>query len=145
MAWINILETFYPVGSIYISTVSTSPANFIGGTWTAISGAVIRGIGPEDESVGYIGADTHALSIAEIPAHGHGWFTTVNGTQKPYAANAITAAGYAWTNVFLGADTADTTTTEKLNNVSGTQLVGGDEPHTNIQRSYNCYIWYRTA
>lgn len=145
MAWINILETFYPVGSIYISTVSTSPANFIGGTWTAISGAVIRGIGPEDESVGYIGADTHTLSIAETPSHGHGFHTSVNGTQKPYRSNVVTAGGYGWTNVFLGADTIDISTTDRMNNSSGTQLVGGDEPHTNIQRSYNCYIWYRTA
>lgn len=145
MVWINILETFYPVGSIYISTVSTSPANFIGGTWTAISGAVIRGMDSENESVGYMGTDTHVLSIAELPAHGHGWFTAINGTKKPYAANVIAAAGYAWTDIFLGADTEDMSTTDKMNNSSGTQLVGGDKPHTNIQRSYNCYIWYRTA
>ena len=145
MAWINILETFYPVGSIYISTVSTSPANFIGGTWTAISGAVIRGIGPEDDSVGYIGADTHVLSVTELPVHSHSWFTAVNGTQKPYSANVVSGAGYAWTNVFTGADTIDSSVTGKMDNTSGSQLVGEDKPHTNIQRSYNCYIWYRTA
>lgn len=145
MAWINILETFYPVGSIYISTVSTSPANFIGGTWTAISDAVIRGIGPKDESVGYIGTDTHALSIAELPVHSHHWFTSVNGTQKPYFANAVSNAGYIWTNVFTGADTIDANDTGKMDNASGSQLVGENKPHTNIQRSYNCYIWYRIA
>lgn len=145
MAWINILETFYPVGSIYISTVSTSPANFIGGTWTSISGAVIRGMDSENENIGYIGTDTHTLSIAELPAHGHGFHTTVNGTKKPYSSNAISNAGYAWTDVFLGANTIDVSTTDRMNNSSGTQLVGGDKPHTNIQRSFNCHIWYRTA
>ena len=33
----NILDIFYPVGSIYTSTVSTNPETFLGGTWTSVS------------------------------------------------------------------------------------------------------------
>ena len=38
MAWKNLLECVYPVGSVYFSTINSSPANTIGGTWQAISG-----------------------------------------------------------------------------------------------------------
>lgn len=36
MAWINILDTIYPVGAIYMSIQPASPASFIGGTWTPV-------------------------------------------------------------------------------------------------------------
>lgn len=38
MAWKNLLECVYPVGSVYFSTINSSPAETIGGTWQAISG-----------------------------------------------------------------------------------------------------------
>ena len=144
MAWINMLESLYPVGAIYISTVSVSPASLIGGTWSSITAAVIRGVEPE-ESIGYTGSDSHILTVEEMPSHAHGFNTTVNGTSKPYSANAVSNSGYSWSNVFTGPDTVNAVRTDRNNNASGTPLVGGDEPHTNIQRSYNCYIWYRTA
>lgn len=34
----QICDTIYPVGAIYISYDSTSPATLFGGTWTAING-----------------------------------------------------------------------------------------------------------
>ena len=38
MAWKNLLECVYPVGSVYFSTINVSPASVVGGTWQAISG-----------------------------------------------------------------------------------------------------------
>ena len=67
MAWINLLDCIYPIGSLYFSNSSTSPASKIGGTWTAISEAVIRG----SSSIGYIGSDEHEIAITEMPAHVH--------------------------------------------------------------------------
>ena len=34
--FVNLLDIVYPVGSIYQSMNATSPADFIGGTWTKI-------------------------------------------------------------------------------------------------------------
>lgn len=144
MAWVNMLESIYPVGAVYISTVSTSPASFIGGTWSSITEAVLRGVEPET-SLGYIGEDNHILTVAELPIHTHEVNTTVNGTQKPYWANCVTNAGYAWSNTFTGPKTSTATRTNVGSNTDMASRTGGDEPHTNIQRSYNCYIWYRTA
>lgn len=37
MAWVNIVELIYPVGAVYTSADSTSPADLFGGTWEDIS------------------------------------------------------------------------------------------------------------
>lgn len=66
--WINILEVLYPVGSIYLSKNSTSPASIIGGSWTQIQGAVLGAIG-ESISNGYGGDKT--ISIDQMPKHKH--------------------------------------------------------------------------
>lgn len=34
--WVDLLDTMYPIGSIYMSYNDTSPANTIGGTWVEI-------------------------------------------------------------------------------------------------------------
>lgn len=38
MAYINLGQVIYPIGSIYMSYTGTSPASLFGGNWTAISG-----------------------------------------------------------------------------------------------------------
>lgn len=41
--WVNILDLAYPVGSVYITTSTTSPASTLGGTWSAVSGRFLYG------------------------------------------------------------------------------------------------------
>ena len=50
MAFINLLAAVYPVGSVYFSTINSSPAKTIGGTWQAISGL---NLGLPTKSFGY--------------------------------------------------------------------------------------------
>lgn len=38
MAYINLGQVIYPIGSIYMSYTSTSPASLFGGNWTAVTG-----------------------------------------------------------------------------------------------------------
>lgn len=67
MAYINLGQVIYPVGTIYASANSTSPASLFGGGWTQITDAALRGA----TSVGYTGSDTHALNVNEMPSHKH--------------------------------------------------------------------------
>ena len=142
MAYINLLEIVYPIGSVYISTTETSPAEIIGGSWTKIEGATLRSCSKTDE-IGYIGSDTHTLTVAEIPAHAHDLKTTVNGQQKIVSANLVSNSGYTWSNVFSGDD--HLVYRSQISNSAGTNWMGGNEAHSIIQRSYNVYIYYRIS
>ena len=68
MSWVNLLDIVYPIGAIYFSRDSTSPASIIGGSWTQIQGAVLGAVG-ESISNGYGGDKT--ISIDQMPKHKH--------------------------------------------------------------------------
>lgn len=67
----------FPVGSVFISVVSTNPATLLGyGTWSAIAaGRVLVGINAGDPDFDTVketgGAKTHTLTTTEMPAHTH--------------------------------------------------------------------------
>lgn len=64
-----IIDALYPVGSIYMSTKSTDPSTFIGGTWARLYGGFLYGA-DNTHAAGTTGGEaTHTLTIAEIPAH----------------------------------------------------------------------------
>ena len=122
MSFINLLEIIYPVGSLYFSTLNTSPSSVVGGTWTRVSGAAIRA----SSSMGYTGSDSHEITIDEMPSHTH--------DLKGYGA-VLGSGSIGWRFGAGGSETA-------------TGIVfptGGGEAMSRIQRSFNCCIWYRTA
>ena len=74
----NIVNVVYPVGSIYISTSGTNPANLFGGTWVAFgTGRTLVGINTSDGDFNSVektgGSKTRTLSVANIPAHTHNY------------------------------------------------------------------------
>ena len=58
----------YPVGAIYISTSSTSPASIFGGTWESLKDRVLIGAGNTYSSGATGGAANHTHTSA---AHTH--------------------------------------------------------------------------
>ena len=50
-----ILSKVYPVGSIYISVDSTSPATLFGGTWVQLKDRFLLGVGDTYSSVNATG------------------------------------------------------------------------------------------
>lgn len=73
--FVNLLDIIYPVGSIYITTNATSPANSIGGTWEQIENCLLAASGDTYNLAGrFSGSDT--ISRLAIPDHQHkvvGW------------------------------------------------------------------------
>lgn len=128
MAFINLLEVTHPIGSLWFSTTNTSPASIVGGTWTAIDSAAIR----SGSEVGYIGSDMHTLTIDEMPSHEHE--TTVD--------DGLIYVSPGSGRTFLGSY-FKTTTPE--GSWLTTFATGGSQPHSIVQRSFNCFIWYRVA
>jgi len=131
-AFINNLV--YPVGSLYTNmAVATNPATLLGmGTWVAYAeGRVLVGkqaSGTFDALDESLGAETHTLSIAELPSHTH---------DAGHPGNANRA-----TNI-------QEYTSGNLNQVGlrtvATGATGGGGAHSNLQPSVTVHIWKRTA
>lgn len=126
-ATINALV--YPVGSIYFNAaVSTNPATLLGfGTWVAYAAGRVpvgkAASGTFDTLGEEQGAETHTLSIAEMPAHTHTYGKST--TSENMSIHDI--------NGLRGAATTNTGST------------GGGTAHNNIQPSITVYMWRRTA
>lgn len=74
----------YPVGSCYFSTVNTSPATVVGGTWTAMTGGMLGLAG----STGVAGAASNGgslkISSNQLPAHRHSAVNDENSNNTYY-------------------------------------------------------------
>ncbi len=137
VAWPIVASNFYPVGAVYISTESTSPATLFGGTWSALpTGKVLRtGTGGDTG-----GSDTHehsttavALTVAQLPPHTHSVEFRQTTTSHNFAM-AMAAANY---NPISG-DTGSTG--------SGSKHGHGDTgSSSNVPAYYAVYAWRRTA
>ena len=123
----------WPVGSIFIAVVSTSPATLLGGgTWSAVAaGRMLIGLDSGDATMDTAeetgGAKTHTLTEAEMPAH-------VHGELAPTSASSGALK--------FGIDT----------NASGSQAAGlntgstgGGGAHNNMPPFFVVYMWKRTA
>ena len=65
-SWIDYNLVVYPVGAIYISYTSTSPATLFGGTWVAVTTGVLRAKAANNTA----GSDSQTLNLS----HSH-WMT----------------------------------------------------------------------
>ncbi|MGP1419698.1 MAG: phage baseplate protein [Sphaerochaetaceae bacterium] len=68
------IADLYPVGAVYLSVSSTSPASLFGGTWEPLSGRFLMGAGAGYDA-GAIGGSADAVVVS----HGH-TFAGVNRT-----------------------------------------------------------------
>jgi len=130
-ATINALA--YPVGSVYTAIVSTNPATLLGvGTWAAFgAGRVLLGDGGGYSAGATGGAttDSHALTIAEMPAHTHAIPT--HDDNGPVILN----------NRYGNAKSTP------LNYDASTTSTGSGDAHTHdiMQPYVVVYFWKRTA
>ena len=128
-ATINALV--YPVGSIYFNAaVSTNPATLLGfGTWVAYAAGRVpvgkAASGTFDTLGEEQGAETHTLSIAELPAHTHSY------DRQNTSTDAISIH--------------DITRTTGGNSSATSGSTGSGTAHNNIQPSITVYMWRRTA
>lgn len=123
----DMVNSVYPVGSIYSSTESTNPHEIFGvGTWDAFAeGRVIVGVGTSDRtfSAGETGGEsTVTLDVGHLPSHRH------MVTQPKYTS------GGSW-----GSDSTVNSQTENY-----TYYEGGDSAHNNMMKYVVVYHWRRS-
>ena len=91
----GVIDLVYPVGSIYISTVSTNPGTLLGqGTWIAFAtGKTLVGIDSADTDFDTVeetgGSKTHTLTVDEIPSHTH----TLDTSDQPAGTGSLEVRG----------------------------------------------------
>lgn len=94
----EIVDLIYPVGSIYMSVNSTSPATLFGGTWVRWgNGRIPVGVDTSNSSFNTVektgGSSTssytpkgtvgsHTLTVSEIPSHKHSVSVTKSGSHS---------------------------------------------------------------
>lgn len=127
--WTERMLDIYPVGAVYISANSTSPASLFGGTWESIGGRFLLGA-DATYAAGITGGEaTHMLTVNEMPRHnhasGHGYINVANGTDKQALANQYMS----------GDDYSGNSTNYK----------GGDAAHNNMPPYLAVYMWKRVS
>lgn len=122
----NILNSIYPVGSVYISVNSTNPAILFGGTWQQIKDKFLLSAGDTYNAGDEGGEAKHTLTIAEMPSHSHKtWLGTTGEAQETLSTGDRTSHNWGAT--------------------SALEATGGGQPHNNMPPYLAVYMWKRTA
>ena len=94
-------NTIYPVGSLYISTNSTSPASLFGGTWEQIEDTFLIAAGQSYTAGDTGGSETHthttgehALTTDELPSHRHEGLFWTGGSSANLEAKSDSGTTY---------------------------------------------------
>lgn len=148
--FVNLMDVIYPVGSIYLSTVATSPAASIGGTWTKIENCTLAAGGNVYGQPGSY-ASNDKISTLEIPDHQHhvaGW----NSNSQTYTEcafwNTNATTGSLWQLLSVGGSASGDTGWNLWTNTTWRIDANGNlvkEQKAHIPYHYSLYVWKRTA
>lgn len=153
-SWINLLDCIYPVGSIYCSVSSTSPASIVGGTWSAITEGACLGAAGKNFSVNNYNGST-IMTEAQMPSHSHNpgknsdgydvYFQTCRSASTDSIARRYFSTSSNGTQVILSAQTSasDYSSIEDVSATRWSETTGEDQDYYPYQ--YSVYIWVRTA
>lgn len=154
---LDTMKKIYPVGSIYMSTVSTNPATLFGfGTWEAMpAGRVLLAQGKSSWGTTYNagstgGEATHQLTVGELPAHNHTASTNTTGNHthqfQLYGPNGDTNLNFPSdydTNYARNKGT--TLSAGNHSHTININNTGSSQAHNNIQPYLTVYMWKRIS
>lgn len=126
-----VLDTYYPIGKIYITVGNENPNETVGGTWIKFgSGKCLVGVDTSQTEFNVVekigGEKTHTLTIEEMPNHTH--------IEK-----------YVGVNWYQHGTSGDWNISSALEPYRETGNTGGDKSHNNLQPYITVYMWKRTA
>lgn len=157
MAFTNLLEAVYPVGSVYLSTSNISPSELIGGTWVQIQGAML-GITDGNNVAGAASYGGNlAITTNQMPSHNHSAKSegnsnltdmcfTLNRTWGTASIQRLRIAYQSGSRYYvMAADTSasDSVGIEDIGQCHTTQPTGGSQNF--LPYHFGVYGWYRTA
>ena len=131
----EIMLALYPVGAVYISVNSTSPASLFGGTWESIGGRFLLGADATYAAGSTGGEATHKLTTSEMPSHTHD-MPNPDWTSSDYAKTWP-----AWSSLYKATQQSTTITCAP----GSTQNRGDSQPHNNMPPYLAVYMWKRVS
>lgn len=123
--WAERLLDIYPIGSIYMSVNSTSPASLFGGTWEQLKDRFLLGAGSTYSAGSTGGAQNVTLTMSQIPKH------TIKIRE---ATSSGENTGYRFS-----------ATSGTYSMASYLETVGGGESHNNMPPYLAVYMWKRVS
>ena len=123
----SVIDSIYPVGSIYMTLDTLDPnTQWAGTTWVRLEDRFLLGASSTYAANSQGGEATHTLTVQEMPSHTH----SVRG--KSIAAGS-------------GSGTAFRLEPDKTAWVGSTTSNGSNQPHNNMPPYLAVYMWQRTA
>jgi hypothetical protein len=147
-----VAAALYPVGSIYLSTLATSPATLFGfGTWVAFgAGKVLVGQDTGDAAFDVL-EETGGSKDATLPSHTHA-LTDPGHKHEQYGISTLSGNGYGYTAQVVGPYTWPNGQSPSLNdNMQNADTgitidtVGSSATNANLQPYVVVKMWKRTA
>lgn len=134
----SVFDMVYPVGAIYLSANSTSPASLFGGTWEQIKDTFLLAAGSTYSAGSEGGEATHKLTENELPKlHGE-----LYNVASQSSSNNVSGTGVFSTGGSEGHGYAVNSKTDK-------DVIyfdaGGGAAHNNMPPYLAVYVWKRTA
>lgn len=131
----TLVDLFYPIGSIYMSTDTTNPqSRFTGTYWLPIYNRFLLGAGDTYKAGTMGGEATHTLTRSEIPSHYHDEYLGNDG------GSDSAPSGYSgWPNIAYTSNKTWWATGSK------TSTAGGDGAHNNMPPYLAVYMWRRVT
>lgn len=148
-----IVNLVYPIGSIYMSVNSTSPATLFGGTWEQLEDRFLLGAGSTYTAGASGGEASHVLTESEMPSHTHtATSNTVGAHTHTLTTGSYGAHTHTLTTGSYGAHTHTLTTGSYGNHThtitvtgSGTTSSSGGHSHTATTGSYGSHTHTATT
>ena len=154
-------DQIYPIGAIYMSTVSTNPATlFKIGNWEALpAGRVLLAQGTSTWGVNYSagstgGEDKHTLTVSESAPHNHTGSATTSGSTHTHALTMQASHGksgnggvprFSDGDIWSGYKTQNLSAAGEHSHAITINNSGGGQAHNNMQPYLSVYMWKRTS
>ena len=139
----------YPIGSIYLSVLQTSPSALFGGTWEQLKDKFLLAAGDSYAAATTGGEAAHTLTTQQLPTHRHAQTINVDGLGSLMFDGSEDVNG--WTSNFSHGDNlkvrvlGDTVKGVSTSLAQTTAGEGSGQAHNNMPPYLAVYMWKRIA
>lgn len=137
----TLLKEIYPIGSIYMSVNSTSPANLFGGTWERLQDRFLVGASNTFSAGTEGGSRSITLTKDNLPSHDHGTWARANATDSTAGYNSMVDSYGTGESVKGWAASLSQTTKKEMR----TTTEGNGTSFDILPPYLAVYMWKRTA